>query len=277
MIDFLGIGAQKSATSWLFQCLREHPDICLAEEKELHYFSNDSTYAHGSDWYEAHWSVCRSGKRKGEISTSYLSSPTAAERIKAYAPQVKLIALLRHPVDRAESHIRHLLSKRELPEGLPLSKMLELHPDIFENGRYATHLARYRALFPAEQLYIDTYDQVLKDPLAVITHVDTFLGISTHTPLALSKRYNSSAFRASPLHDAANKTHAFLKRAPGGALAIKAIKSLGFSSTQLADAGHKTGEKEQNLFHFTPEERMQLEASYGDELTVLREQGVLFR
>ncbi len=276
MVDFLGIGAQKSATSWLFQCMREHPRVCLAEEKELHYFSNDENYAKGAEWYATHWQICKPTALKGEISTSYLSSATAPERIKQDAPNVKLIALLRHPVDRAESHVRHLLSKKEVPDNISLQDLLALRPDILENGRYATHLARYYALFPKEQIHIDTYDNVEREPLNVISRVDLFLGIDTHTPLSLSMHYNSSAFRATALHDTANKAHQFLKKAPGGKLAINAIKALGFTSAKLADAGHRAGEKSEDLFHFTPEDRIALTEWYKDELAQLEQQGIQF-
>lgn len=276
MVDFLGIGAQKSATSWLFQCMREHPRVCLAEEKELHYFSSDENYAKGAEWYATHWQICKPDTLKGEISTSYLSSPLAPERIKQDAPNAKLIALLRNPVDRAESHVRHLLSKKEVPNTLSLQELLAQRPDILENGRYATHLARYFALFPKEQIHIDTYDNVEREPLNVISRVDLFLGIDTHTPLSLSMHYNSSAFRATSLHDTANKTHQFLKQAPGGQLAINAIKALGFTSAKLAEAGHRRGEKSEDLFHFTPEDRQTLDAWYASELEQLAALGITF-
>lgn len=276
MIDFLGLGAQKSATSWLFQCLREHPEICLAEEKEIHYFSNADVYARGHLWYESHWENCTAQQRKGEISTSYLSSPDAPARIKEYAPHAKLIALLRHPIDRAESHIRHLLSKSEISEHMSLTEMLATRPDIFENGNYATHLERYYALFPKEHLYVDTYDAVSVDPLAVITRVDAFLGIKPHVPKALYMWYNSSAFRASSFHATANKVHQSLKKTSGGRALLRGLKSVGITSPKLAHVGHVVGKQSETLYKFSPEDRRILADRYAHEFRKLADYGIAF-
>lgn len=276
MIDFLGLGAQKSATSWLFQCLREHPEICLAEEKEIHYFSNDALYARGHLWYESHWGNCTAQQRRGEISTSYLSSPDAPARIKKYAPRAKLIAVLRHPIDRAESHIRHLLSKSEISEHMSLTEMLAARPDIFENGNYAAHLERYYALFPKEHLYVDTYDAVTADPLAVITRVDAFLGIRPHVPKALGMRYNSSAFRASSFHTTANKMHQSLKKMPGGRAILRGLNFIGITSPKLAHVGHVVGKQSETLYTLTPEDRQILADRYAHGLRKLAEYGIAF-
>lgn len=276
MIDFIGLGAQKSATSWLFQCLREHPEICLAEEKEIHYFSDNNLYERGRRWYESHWTNCSTQQQTGEISTSYLSSLDAPARIKEYAPNVKMIALLRDPVDRAESHIRHLLSKKEVPEHLRLEEMLALRPDIFENGCYGTHLERYYEFFSQDQFCVDTYAAVLTNPLSVITRVDTFLNIKPHVPKALFMRYNSSAFRASHLHTIANKSHQFMKEIPGGKSILHGLNALGFTSAKLAHVCHTMGKQSDTLYQLTPADRRMLTDRYTEELQKLARYGIAF-
>ena len=101
MIDFIGLGAQKAGTSWVYACLYEHPEI-HAPIKELHFFSRDR-FSKGKDWYESHFSHRKEGQKVGEFSTSYLYSKETPERIKELYPEVKLIAIVRNPVTRAYS------------------------------------------------------------------------------------------------------------------------------------------------------------------------------
>ena len=109
---FLGIGAQKSATSWISKCLNEHPDICVALSKETHFFSDDKRFSQGIEHYKLYFTnCCNKNIHKGEYSTTYLFSKFAPQRICNMYPDVKLIVSLRNPVDRAISHIKHLISK----------------------------------------------------------------------------------------------------------------------------------------------------------------------
>jgi hypothetical protein len=70
MINFIGIGAQKSGTSWAYTCLYDHPEVC-APIKEIHFFSRPR-FSQGKEWYERHFGSCGEGKLRGEFSTSYL-------------------------------------------------------------------------------------------------------------------------------------------------------------------------------------------------------------
>ena len=100
--DFLGIGAQKSGTSWLYENLKLHPEIYVSEQKELHYFDkklNDSLFSYSGNFKNG------LGKVKGEITPAY--SILQIEKIcliKKLMPRVKLILLLRNPIERAWSH-----------------------------------------------------------------------------------------------------------------------------------------------------------------------------
>ncbi len=102
---FLGIGAQKSATTWLYDILSDHPDVCLSEQKELDFFSHYFDF--GYQWYERQFPVHGAECIAGEVSPSYFHSPAVPERVHAYAPDIKLILLLREPVQRAISNHKH--------------------------------------------------------------------------------------------------------------------------------------------------------------------------
>ena len=121
--DFIIIGAQKSGTTSLYDFLIKHPAIAPAAKKELHYFSVQ--YARGELWYRSNFptNLSRSAFYKkttqrllsGEASPLYLFYPMVPDRMKEILPDVKLIVILRNPVDRAYSHYHHSLRKNMEP------------------------------------------------------------------------------------------------------------------------------------------------------------------
>jgi hypothetical protein len=177
MVDFIGIGAQKSGTSWAYTCLYDHPDVC-APVKEIHFFSR-SRFREGKEWYEHHFRACGEGKVRGEFSTSYLYSPEAPERIHALYPNAKLIAILRNPVERAFSQYRNAIKAGEIAETMSFEEYQQTESSVREQGRYAEQIARYDALFPREQLLILIYEDIRKDPVAFMRRIYEFLGITT--------------------------------------------------------------------------------------------------
>ena len=103
---FLIIGTQKGGTTALYKYLAEHPDIVAPKKKEINFFMCSSLYGRGLDFYHSHFPVVDSSCSSlitFEASANYLTTLEAADRIHAYAPKMKLIALLRDPVFRAHS------------------------------------------------------------------------------------------------------------------------------------------------------------------------------
>src|SRR5687768_13237463 len=96
--DFLIIGAQRGGTTSLYRYLTEHPEIDPAVRKEIHFFSRH--HEQGLDWYRAHFPRRDESSLVGEASPNYLVHPDVPARVAAALPRVKLIALLRNPVDR---------------------------------------------------------------------------------------------------------------------------------------------------------------------------------
>ena len=113
--DFLLLGAQKAGSTSLYVHLMQHPQIIGVARKELHFFDYKS--ALGSWWYRTNFPTKAEMAQRsaalgkpvltGEASPYYLFHPHAARRIARLLPDVKLIALLRNPVDRAFSHYHH--------------------------------------------------------------------------------------------------------------------------------------------------------------------------
>lgn len=175
MVDFIGIGAQKSGTSWVYACLYEHPEIC-APIKEIHFFSRPR-FSKGKDWYEAHFTKCETGKLCGEFSTSYLFSSDAPERIHNLYPEVKLIAILRNPIDRAYSQYRNAIKAGEITESVTFESYQMTEESVRMQGCYTEQLVRYDALFPKEHILVLIYEDMRKDPIAFMKQIYQFLGI----------------------------------------------------------------------------------------------------
>ncbi len=189
MIDFIGIGAQKSGTSWVYACLYEHPEIC-APVKEIHFFSRPR-FEKGRGWYEHHFTQCAAGKKRGEFSTSYLYAKEAPERIHSFYPHAKLIAILRNPKERAYSQYRNAIKAGEIREKMSFEAYAKLEPSVYEQGLYAVQLDQYYELFSKEQLLVLIYEDSKKDPAAFIKKIYDFLGVdSSFVPSMLHSEVN---------------------------------------------------------------------------------------
>jgi hypothetical protein len=208
--NFLVLGAQKAGTTSLYRYLAEHPAVLPASVKEVRYFNR--FYSRGDAWYLAHFSLALRGRAVrgrvrvapavGEASAVYLFDPRVPQRVHAFAPEMKLIAVLRDPVERAYSHYQMELrwGRETLPidealdreeEELPrlLEKALADPLDISDGGfprsyvargRYAEQLERWLRFFPRDQLLVLTSDELGGDPGEVMRRVAQFLDIPEH-------------------------------------------------------------------------------------------------
>ena len=171
---FLYIGTSKAGSTWLFNALSVHPEVHLASNKGLYSF--DQHFDNGEDWYLGHFNASASFPATGEISHSYLSSPEAPARIVALNPQIRLLACLREPVDRAFSDYLDLVKNGQY-DG-PFEEALERFPRLLDRGRYATHLRRYFATFPRDQVLVQLFDDLSEDAQRYADEVFEFLGVS---------------------------------------------------------------------------------------------------
>lgn len=203
---FLVIGAQKAGTTPLHRYLVEHPAVLCAEPKEVHFF--DNAYDRGSAWYPAHFparSEVREIRRTlgaaavGEVTPAYLFHPRAAQRVHAFDPGLRLLAVLRDPVDRAYSQYQMQVRRRgetlSFEEALALEEMelpAELHrarddpsyisPSGFRRsyvarGLYAAQLERWLELFPRERVLVLSSEELLTEPDAAMATIASFLGV----------------------------------------------------------------------------------------------------
>jgi len=193
---FLGIGAQKGGTTTLQCLLEQHPQVFVPPRKELHYFSLH--YGEGEAWYRRQFADARSNQLCGEITPYYLFHPVAPQRVKALLPNVKLIVLLRDPVERTLSQVFH--SRRLGLEPLPLEAALDAEIERLKgaealldspNGRHQSHqehsyvarsryelqLQRWSSLFPRDQFFVQRSEDFFEQPQKVWAQLCEFLQI----------------------------------------------------------------------------------------------------
>jgi hypothetical protein len=185
-MDFLVIGAQKCATSWLYGCLKDHPEIKVpATKREVEYLGGDLYDRNGSAWYFDLVKGATASQVVGDVSVNYLSDPRSAPLVRRFLPEVKLVACLRDPIDRAISASTWYTRKSLIAEA-PVEEILKLaldaepgsnHADLLSRGLYDAQLARYREFVPADRIHYVLFDDVARNPKAVLRDLYTFLGV----------------------------------------------------------------------------------------------------
>lgn len=206
MPNFLIIGAQKSGTTSLYYYLSQHPDIFMVPDKELHYFTylddEDHKYYLTEEGYLSHFQDGAGFKAVGEASPSYLYSKAAPSRIKAFNPNMRLIAILRNPVDRAYSNYLHNLRRGTEPVD-DFMKAIQLEAERIKDGWdfsfhyaakgfYHEQLQRYYDVFDRDQLKVVLLDDLRKNPLETMRQLFAFLQVDTNFQPDLSARHNTA-------------------------------------------------------------------------------------
>ncbi|MCV9999543.1 sulfotransferase domain-containing protein [Pararhizobium sp. YC-54] len=177
-INFLIIGATKSATTWLQQSLQQDATVCMPDP-ELHYFSRN--YDKGDEWYLSQFDSTGDHRLIGEKSNSYMDTPGVAARIRQAIPGVLLIAQLRNPVDRAYSDYCMLFRRGEV--GRDVAQYLDPRRAaggrFLNGGLYHQQLQPYLDLFPAQQLQVLLYENIRSDPQRQLDAVRSFLKLQS--------------------------------------------------------------------------------------------------
>jgi sulfotransferase family protein len=197
------IGTQKGGTTSLFNYMARHPNVLPPLSKEVHYF--DLNYTQGITWYRGQFPYhfrLRDGAMSLDASPYYMFHPLVPERVARLLPQVKLIALLRNPIERALSHYQHeVRAGREslsFPEAIDQEatrlageeERLLSDPGYYSwnhhrysyaaRGLYLEQLRRWLQHFPRSQLLVMQSEWLFRDPAAASAVVYEFLGLPPH-------------------------------------------------------------------------------------------------
>ena len=207
----------RSGTTSLHDLICRHPQVFRAIKKEIHYF--DLYYNQGEPWYRAHFPRTEAlrGRRgiTGEASPYYIFHPLAHRRAAGLVPGAKILAILRHPIDRAYSHYWHSVQDREEPLSFEAAVRRETdrlvgeeqrlldepeavsHPHIrfsyLSRSIYVDQLERWLGTYPRDQLLVIDQRSFDKDPDALACRLFDFLELDPH-PVKLPRKLNQSAY-----------------------------------------------------------------------------------
>lgn len=205
-VNAIIIGTQKSGTTSLYYYLKQHPDIYFSEVKEITYFDNDDFYKKGINYFHSFFSNYKDQKIIATADVHLLPSATAPERVFKYNPNIKIIVLLRDPVDRAYSAYNYakkngwessdvsFIKSIEKEEEIRSNKELIRKNDLlyFWNGLYHHHLTNWFNYFPKDSFFIFKDEELRNNAAVKIKELFKFLGISEHKEINTSKEYNKA-------------------------------------------------------------------------------------
>jgi len=223
---FLGIGAQKCASSWVRDVLDAHPEVFVSQPGEVDFFSHH--YNRGYNWYQRHFDHAGDARAIGEISPSYFCDPLAPARVRDYLPEVRLIVTLRDPLARAFSNHLHEIRKGHFQgPDLGFEAGLASNPMYLFQSRYGSHLGRWLEVFPKSRLLVLVQEEIERDPPTQARRLYRFLGVEPVPPSALlSRRSNPSVGARSPALFKAWRRVGDLGRRHGLSTLVEATKRL---------------------------------------------------
>ncbi|MBT3417167.1 MAG: sulfotransferase [Flavobacteriales bacterium] len=213
-VNFIVIGAMKAATTSLDTYLKQHPDIFMTKVKEPMFFNN---FNQNKDYkllgrkgnkittleeYFSLFSDVENESAIGEASPAYIYNENAPQLIKEHLPDVKIIAILRQPVERAYSNYLH--TKRADRENLnSFEQAIEIENQriednwsplyhYIEKGYYSVQLKRYYNIFPKENIKVYLFEDVVKNPNETLKDIFKFLNVDENIEVDTSKKSNVS-------------------------------------------------------------------------------------
>ncbi|QZD92871.1 sulfotransferase [Qipengyuania xiapuensis] len=220
---FVCVGAAKCGTTSLYHYLKGHPDIFLTEQKELHFFSSEDLLERpngpgmryvlediirSEEEYRALFSAVPDNAISGDISPSYLNSPSAPSRIKDLLGDVRIIIMLRDPVDRMYSQYMHL--RRAAREDLDFEAALAAEDSRFAQGwgdmwlyrrsaMSADSVERYFDTFGRDNVKVILASEMREDTLGTVMSIQKFIGVAPRSDLDLEGEFNRSGLPKSRL------------------------------------------------------------------------------
>ena len=220
--NFMIIGAARAGTTSLFKYLKVHPEIFMPEIKQIKFFSLENKersifkgptielnpYARSLEEYEIFFEEVSGEKMIGEASPIYLYSKIAPVKIKETIPEIKLIVILRDPIERAYSQY-NFLRKENFEHIDTFEEAIEIEKKRIENdwdpvfhyknkGFYYTQLKRYLDVFDTANIKICIFEDLENSPLQLIKGLFRFLDVDESFAPDISHRYNMSTKNKDP-------------------------------------------------------------------------------
>jgi hypothetical protein len=198
--DFLILGAPKAGTTAIYHALKLHPDVFMPKQKELRFFAFEGKKIDKKDpvnrkvvtdieAYKRHFSYAKDFQIRGEASPGYLSSEEAPVRIQRTVPKVRMIAILRNPIERAFSHFLFAIQQGYEPRNTEfLDALREPYIDYRGFSRlrpyatdslYGKSLSRYFQIFDRDQIHVVDYKELKASPQSALHGIYHFLGLDS--------------------------------------------------------------------------------------------------
>ncbi len=257
MPDFFIVGHAKCGTTALYEMLRRHPQVFMPDRKEPWYFACDNPNPQTTGErsiaftgrrreslgdYLSLFADARAGQRVGEASSSYLWSRSAPASIAAMRPDARIVAIFREPASFLRSlHLQMLSTHTETEKDFRMAVELDdarresrhipktsYWPQVLiysDRVRYVEQLARYRAVFPADQMLVLIYDDFRADNQATVRRVMRFLEIDDSHPIEVIEANRTVGVRSVRLDGLRRSLRA--GRGPG----FRALRDLGKAFT----------------------------------------------
>ena len=212
--NFLIIGVQKAGTTSLINYLSQHPDVFVPHDKEIPYFHDDSYFQKGLDYYKKQFDGWKGETMVGLAPVNtFFYAEKAAPRLYEYNPSMKLILILRNPIDRAYSHYwycrRNALESTSFESAMTRELQLiesgcrEEMPCVYyiSHGFYYEQLEVYLKYFPLDKFLILFYDELKSNPRAVMQRIYLYLGIEETYINGIGRKHNVASIpRIASLH-----------------------------------------------------------------------------
>jgi hypothetical protein len=190
-LDFILAGAQKSGTTALHYFLSRHPDIAMGDQQEIHFFDDDTLFVSEPDYEQLHkhYPLLAPSTLAGDCTPSYIYHEPATERIWKYNPKVKLLILLRNPVDRAFAHwnmqrfrgrepLDFFDAVREEENRIAGAPPIEARRFAYlDRGFYGRQLARLFKFYPREQVRVIKFEEFKEKQRETLVSIFSFLGL----------------------------------------------------------------------------------------------------
>jgi len=199
-LDFVLVGPFKTGTSWMDIYLRDHANVVLpAEVKETFFFSDDDLYARGPEWFESLYPPVERSVLRGEVGPSYFRSEVALSRIKAVAPECRVVCSFREPAERLFSHYLHLLQRGEVASDATFIDVLGDRAFLLDSARYSHHLERWQQAFGAERVTVLQYEDLVRNKQELVDRLCAGIGVEP-MPVEekLARRVNESMMPSNP-------------------------------------------------------------------------------
>ena len=224
------IGAAKAGTTSLAYWLAAHPEVHVTPVKEVRFFNRDEAWHRGEEHYRTFFAGALPGQQAGEATPDYLWRPEVPGRLRSLLPDARLVALLRHPVERMHSHYWHSRSwGAQLPDFADLAReALRGDPSsahFLERGHYPEQLDRWAEAGPAPLVLLT--EDLERDPAAAFRQVCEHLGIAGTVPEAVGAVHNAAHRRRWPrLKNAMDRTRAWEWLPPRTARALERLNTV---------------------------------------------------